>query len=582
MGESEITPLSVDRTGLSEPTSIAGRYTVMEKLGQGGMGRVYSAHDSVLDRTVAIKILFGTNIPQDYWKRFQMEAKAASKLKHPSIVQVLDFGVFDDDQPFLVMEYMKGKTLEDLLAEEGRLPLKDAISIVEQVCIGMEHAHNQQVLHRDLKPSNIMISRDEEDYSVHILDFGVAKVVDQVSPQETLTRTGQIVGSPRCMSPEQASGEVLDRRSDIYSLGCVAFELLSGKPPFLGRTALETIAQHMFDPVPSVDPEGLLGVPEYLAAAVERALAKSPADRYGTMAEFAQEIAGCAALINEAERLKQLEEEEDAKDEASAVDAGRLKLSAPLVISVVLVLAAIFLVGTWYALTPRTSNSKRIKAAKVRIKKQKREKLHDLGYQMANFGEEEKLFSNPKIVLSSWVSISPDTTEAEKEEIFKDKPKTDTFNINNVPVDEKLVDYMAQFPKFRKLRLAETTISPGALKKLSRIKRFSQIQFLKCELPVAVLKQIAGMPGVGILEFQRTPLTSLHMQALSSAKQLKLIRFKFISNLMVDDFFYLKDLKNTVIELTDCKGFNNDEIEHIRLKYGLNKVGSSNLHELEH
>ena len=97
MGESEITPLSIERTGLPEPTSIAGRYTVIEKLGQGGMGRVYSAHDSVLDRTVAIKILFGTNIPQDYWKRFQMEARAASKLKHPSIVQVLDFGAFDDD-----------------------------------------------------------------------------------------------------------------------------------------------------------------------------------------------------------------------------------------------------------------------------------------------------------------------------------------------------------------------------------------------------------------------------------------------------------------------------------------------------
>ncbi|MEZ4536059.1 MAG: serine/threonine-protein kinase [Cyanobacteriota/Melainabacteria group bacterium] len=234
MGESEITPLSIERTGLAEPTSIAGRYTVIEKLGQGGMGRVYSAHDSVLDRTVAIKILFGTNIPQDYWKRFQMEARAASKLKHPAIVQVLDFGVFNDDQPFLVMEHMKGGTLEDLLAREGRLPMKDAISIIEQICIGMEHAHNQQVLHRDLKPSNIIISRVGEGYRAHILDFGVAKVVDLVSPEETLTRTGQIVGSPRCMSPEQASGEVLDRRSDIYSLGCVAFELLSGKPPYAG------------------------------------------------------------------------------------------------------------------------------------------------------------------------------------------------------------------------------------------------------------------------------------------------------------------------------------------------------------
>ncbi|MEZ4488795.1 MAG: serine/threonine-protein kinase [Cyanobacteriota/Melainabacteria group bacterium] len=422
MGESEITPLSIERTGLAEPTSIAGRYTVIEKLGQGGMGRVYSAHDSVLDRTVAIKILFGTNIPQDYWKRFQMEARAASKLKHPAIVQVLDFGVFNDDQPFLVMEHMKGGTLEDLLAREGRLPMKDAISIIEQICIGMEHAHNQQVLHRDLKPSNIIISRVGEGYRAHILDFGVAKVVDLVSPEETLTRTGQIVGSPRCMSPEQASGEVLDRRSDIYSLGCVAFELLSGKPPYLGRTALETIAQHMFDPVPSIDPDGLLGVPEYLAAAVERALAKSPADRYGTMAEFAQEIAGCAALINEAERLKQLEEE-DSNDEASTVDSERPKLPAPLVISSVLVLTAIFLVGTWYTLTPKVSNSKRIKAAKVRIKKQKREKMHDLGHVMANFKAEDKLFSNPKVVLSSWVSFSPGTTETEKETILKEKPE---------------------------------------------------------------------------------------------------------------------------------------------------------------
>lgn len=569
MGESEITPLSIERTGLAEPTSIAGRYTVIEKLGQGGMGRVYSAHDSVLDRTVAIKILFGTNIPQDYWKRFQMEARAASKLKHPAIVQVLDFGVFDDDQPFLVMEYMKGETMEELLARDGRLPLNDAISIIEQVCIGMEHAHNQQVLHRDLKPSNIMISRDGEAYRVHILDFGIAKVLDQVSPQETLTRTGQIVGSPRCMSPEQASGDVVDRRSDIYSLGCVAFEVFTGQPPYAGQTALETIGKHMFDPVPSVDPEGLLGVPESVAAAIERSLSKSPVDRFSSMREFADVISGA---VNTAQSLNDGDEDQGLEDDqvySSEVKSANSSLVVVAFMAVGVIVFTGTLVGGWLLFKPAERSPS---AAANRAREDERHKKHELNRVMSKPGAEESFLIIPSEQFRSWLTILPETTEDELSRQLEEEPDTDTFNVNRVTVDEKLVDYMTRFPKFRKLRIGSTTLTGGAIDKLARVKSLSQIQFFNCDLPVSDLKRIAVYPSLEIIEFDRTPVTSGHMEVLSLAKGLKVIRFKGIPSLKAEDFAYLKGHQDTAIELIDCVRFNAYKVKSITVKYGFKKI----------
>jgi len=223
------------------PETFANRYKIIEKLGAGGMGIVYLAHDPVLGIDVAIKVL--AKDPTGLTAaRLQREATAAGKLNHPNIAKVFDFGQTDNDSPYMVMEYIPGKSLSELIAERGFLPISEAIDIFEQILHGLAVAHSHKIIHRDLKPSNIMVTPSENGHNqVKLLDFGVAKL--EMYSQE-LTSTGVLLGSPTYMSPEQSEGLDADVRSDIYSLGCLMFETLTGKPPFSGNTAFETISMH--------------------------------------------------------------------------------------------------------------------------------------------------------------------------------------------------------------------------------------------------------------------------------------------------------------------------------------------------
>ncbi len=206
-----------------------GRYQVIERLAAGGMGVVYKAREIMLNRVVAIKMLQMNNATEVSVRRFQQEAQALAGLNHPNLVKVFALGVTDFGQPFMVMEFLDGIGLDALVRDNGRLPVERALSIFDQVCCGLEYVHDFGILHRDLKPSNIMLSGAEQ--KVKLVDFGIAKIMDKTATK-ALTQTGEVFGSPLYMSPEQARGMPTDARSDIYSLGCVMYELLSGVPPF--------------------------------------------------------------------------------------------------------------------------------------------------------------------------------------------------------------------------------------------------------------------------------------------------------------------------------------------------------------
>lgn len=267
------------------------RYSQIEFLSQGGMGKVFSAHDNTLDRKVAIKILSSSFEDDVALIRFQREAKTASKLNHPGIVQTLDFGITPKNFPYIIMDYVEGKSLDVILSEESKIPENLAVDIVGQVADAMAHAHSKEIIHRDLKTANIIVSNYPEDPKVTVIDFGLAKQEGQVDSGSRLTRVGSIIGTPLYMSPEQAAGNEGDERSDVYSLGCVAFKMLTGSTPFEGSETITLIKRKTEEEAPEFSSfDNTLALSDDLQSVIAKAIKRVPKDRQQSMKEFKEEL----------------------------------------------------------------------------------------------------------------------------------------------------------------------------------------------------------------------------------------------------------------------------------------------------
>ena len=262
---------------------------IISRVGLGGMSIVYKARDVLLNRMVAVKVLLPhVAFDPKGIRRFRQEALAVSKLDHPNIIRVYEFGLPADGQPYLVMDLIEGQSLEDFINRNGPIEPRRAITLITQVCLGLEVAHKHGVIHRDLKPGNIMLLKDESRRQVvKIVDFGLAKMIqDETDSSQGLTRTGDIFGSPLYMSPEQCLCESLDARSDIYSLACVMYEILTGMPPLKGKTVLDTIQMQIGtlpDPISRFHGSGLA---QRLDPVLMKAMAKIPALRYQSIEDF--------------------------------------------------------------------------------------------------------------------------------------------------------------------------------------------------------------------------------------------------------------------------------------------------------
>ena len=272
-------------------------YEITSLLGKGGMGTVFLArHRRLPGKQVAVKVLHNSaSLNPELYARFRREAEIASQLGHPNIVQVLDFDTLQDGAPFLVMEYLRGESLEQRLTR-GPLPVHEALSITRQVCSALQAAHRAGVVHRDLKPANVFLVPTDSGgvvaEQVKLLDFGISKMLDSQTLQ---TQDAVLIGTPQYMAPEQALGKnsEVDARTDIFALGCIVYELLSGRPPFAGDGG--SIVQVVFrivhgqpEPLASLCP----GLPSEVLGAVEKALAKSPQDRYPDVGSFIAELTG--------------------------------------------------------------------------------------------------------------------------------------------------------------------------------------------------------------------------------------------------------------------------------------------------
>jgi eukaryotic-like serine/threonine-protein kinase len=270
---------------------LSGRYRVTRLLGRGGMSAVWLARDDVLDRDVAVKMLHIRRLESaEAVERFEREARTLASLTHSGIVTVIDRGD-DHGRPFIVFEYVRGRDLRERIADEGRLPLKDVLAIGEQVADALAYAHARGVIHRDVKPHNILLTPDGQP---KLTDFGIARVLEQPG----LTMEGRVLGTGDYLAPEQAAGEPLDARADVYALGVLLYHALCGEVPYHGESFLETARMHASAPIPSVRdvrPE----LPERLDEIVQHALAKRPDDRYADCGELRDDLRALSAELRE-------------------------------------------------------------------------------------------------------------------------------------------------------------------------------------------------------------------------------------------------------------------------------------------
>src|SRR6185436_15536557 len=276
---------------------LAGKYRIEKLIKTGGMGSVYRGKHVLMDKTVAIKVLRPSLAVDDaVVARFSREAKAAARISHPHAVSVTDFGEAENGVVFLVMEYLDGRTLKEIINTQGALPLDEAVEIIRQVAGALDAAHGQGVVHRDLKSDNIMLVSHNGDQWAKVLDFGIAKIQQPEGLRDVdITEANLVVGTPQYMSPEQCSQTgPLDPRSDIYSLGIIIYEMLAGQVPFTGESPTVIMMKQVQDPPPLLR-DARPDLPAGVSAAVSRALSKQPADRQQTAGELSKALTDAAA-----------------------------------------------------------------------------------------------------------------------------------------------------------------------------------------------------------------------------------------------------------------------------------------------
>ena len=274
--------------------TIAERYELQEVVGHGGMSTVYKAHDSLLERNVALKVLHQQyNEDEDFVERFKREARSVAQLQHPNIVTVIDRGE-EAGRQYIVFEFIDGENLKELVVRKGRLDLRDALEIAHEIARGLAFAHDHGLVHRDVKPQNVLLNGDGR---AKVTDFGIARSLDV---DHGVTQTGTILGTSNYIAPEQASGQPVDAHTDVYSLGIVLYEMLTGELPFPGESFVAIAMKHIQEPSPNIlDVRG--DIPLRVAEMIDRALEKDPEHRFPTMDAFAAEIEASLAELDRGE-----------------------------------------------------------------------------------------------------------------------------------------------------------------------------------------------------------------------------------------------------------------------------------------
>lgn len=457
--------------------------------------------------------------------RLHTEARAIAKLEHPNIIKILDFGLLEDGQLFLTMEYIEGESLEDRLHKLKALKLSDAVPLLKQICLGMKHSHDHGVLHRDLKPSNILIKKVSYDGTVKLVDFGIAKIEEGTALE--LTRTGAAVGSPPYMSPEAVRGEPVSKASDIYSFGCVLFEILTGDPPFLGESASATMMLHANAAPPTLLERSDIEFPDAIEKLAARCLAKREADRYKSFDEVLQDL----------ENYENAVEDDDDDDE---IDTRRSD-KVPRTRKPVLVIAIFLAIALCGLLSMKNLFSNKEQEDKNREKlKTGKEVFLDNSVSIDSITGGKPHLKAEKSNAPGYYSVMGDVDGRKSDLAFlKDHNDIHTllFRMDNLKGDT--LEAAAHLP-LRKLKLMESEIDCRALKIIAEREGIETLDLIQCYgFKNEDLKVLIRLDKLKSFCIERSILTEKGLEPILRMKSLntlvltdnKSLKFSFLSKM---------------------------------------------------
>jgi serine/threonine protein kinase len=527
-------------------------YEFTGEIGSGGMGVVYKAMHVVLKKPVAIKVLPIHQLDKNGIKRFQQEARAASLLRHDNLVTVSDCGVTVTGQPYMVMDFVDGKTLEKLLKERGSLPEAEALPLFEQICQAVEHAHGKGVLHRDLKPGNVMLVDCETGQPmVKVLDFGLAKILHgELKLTQGLTSTGEVFGSPLYMSPEQALGQDVDARSDIYSLACLMYETLTGAPPLQGASMMETFYKQIHEKAPSLS-EGSLGKKfsaeweEFIA----KSLSKEPDKRFASVTEMRQELPFPGRHTNRDSTVL-------------ASDAGRNSAKRPKRTTIIMVSCAIpIMIGvsmlTMHFLNPTeqskipTANKAKTEVPGPAPQTSPSQELFWGGYTADQMSDQMIKNSNDTKLDLGRKPDRPLTDEGIK--ALRAKSKIEELRFENDRITSAGVDSFAHLP-LQTLDLTATTIDDAGLKKISvKIPTLKTLVLNSMNITDAGIGYISHLPQLNRLCANKIEkLSNDALVFLGKTKTLTSLELEGDKKVTAAGIAHLRDLKHLhYLDLTE-------------------------------
>jgi serine/threonine protein kinase len=530
-------------------SEFAEKYEILEEIGTGGMSVIYKARQRALGRIVAIKMLHAHLINELATKRFQQEAKAVSLLHHPNIVAVYDFGLSDEGRPYMVMDFVDGKTLSQVLDQVGELTVDRSIAIFIQVSDALNYAHLKGILHRDLKPSNIMITHSaDEPLIAKLVDFGIAKMTEDEGAQK-LTQTGELFGSPLYMSPEQCMGKVLDRRSDIYAFGCLMHECLTGEPPHIGDTVVETMSKRIHDQAP------LIGeirrdkrYPAKLEDIVDKTLQKNPDSRYQSMQELK------ASLEN---LQSELSSGAAAAASTQKMIVRKVTRNTRLHVAVVSILAALLLLaGSVKFVQMRQEHAAKESEQRARREaRRKAELLPSMDHRKisAQILEESLCYDAglERLDLSYSPVQDPVLKYVANQSNLKELNLQDAKNVSNEGL--KNISGLSQL---RYLNLEGTAVSDKGLEYLQGMKELRRLNLEHTKgIFGSGLKYLAGLPHLERLDLERSAISGNCLAPLKTTA----LELLYLDGTHVKDdtiaglanFEHLKDLQICIDSITD-------------------------------
>lgn len=503
---------------------LGDRYCDIKYVSCGATSMVFSAHDSILDKRIALKVL--TPSQEQDFIRFQKEAKAASQLDHRNLVKILNFDVTQTNHAYLIMDYVEGEDLENIVNSEGKLSVELALDIALQICDGMEHAHQKQIVHRDLKASNVVISNFAEDQMhVTVVDFGLARI-DALDSSGRSTPSGRVQGSPRYMSPEQARGQSGDARCDIYALGCIIFKMVTGDTPFDDEEVIGVLRQHISQAPPRLSDRTNTAIPQELEEIVARLLEKEPQSRYQSMSDVHAALEGIRIAADEP---VEPQPEPSRKLTRAMVIRWAALLTAPIVFGLLLLLPHTAQRYVEQVPAPeestRESALKKFKLKKVEFDEPQKYKNLVTCHENAIVDDEDLQYIGD-MVNSGCNGIDLAAFQGVKGEGIKHLRdlKIECINAQRKKLEPIGWRYLAEIKTLQQLDLEGSNIADADLKHFKNHLWIWVLLLADCKgVSDDALKAVATIPHISKLDLSGTKVTDNGLKALSNCPELSRI-----------------------------------------------------------